>query len=40
MLKAFEALRSTRTKDGKAHVVHNGGEHLSGRLTGLTDRNC
>jgi hypothetical protein len=30
---------NTRTKDGKVHVVHNGGEHLSGRLTGVTDRN-
>ena len=39
MLKAFEALRSTRTKDARVHVVDNDGEHLSGRLTGVTDRN-
>ena len=29
-------LRSTRTKDGSVHVLHNGGERLSGRLMGIT----
>jgi hypothetical protein len=25
-----------KTKDGKVHVIHNVGEHLSGRRTGVT----
>ena len=29
-------LRSTRTKDGSLHVLHTGGEHLSGGLVGVT----
>ena len=34
MLSALDALRATRTKDGKVRVIHNGGEHLSGRVGG------
>jgi hypothetical protein len=36
MLSAWKALRSTRTEDGKVHVIHNGGEHLSRRLVSVT----
>jgi len=36
IVSALQALRPTRTKDGKVHVIHSGGEHLSGRLAGVT----